>query len=216
MTEPEYSISSHPRFRWLVALWFAALLGGGLFVMPSAIHERIAGFVGMDGLIYSQQRLVIAVVAAVLGAVFGLLVAGRPRSGQALGYDAGDEWAEEAPHAPATEDVAAEPARSESRVFNLREDLAEEGIAAPHDHGAPGLAEASHEDAIGVAEPVMPGPQEGLGDLSLQALTERLARAVAAATGERAAPVGAVAATDTAQRQDALRQALDKLERAAR
>ena len=64
-------ITDHRAFRPAVALWFAALLGLGFFVMPESIHTTLAGMLGFGG------RAMFAGIAAALGLVAGYLLAGR-------------------------------------------------------------------------------------------------------------------------------------------
>jgi len=44
-------LSSLPAFPLLVALWFAALLGAGTFVLPAAIFESVASATGLGDII---------------------------------------------------------------------------------------------------------------------------------------------------------------------
>ena len=71
-------LSSHPAFPVLVALWFAALLGAGTFVLPAAIFESVASATGLGDIIPAAQpplgttaRLAITLAAAGLGALIG-------------------------------------------------------------------------------------------------------------------------------------------------
>ena len=79
-------ISSHPAFPVVVALWFAALLGGGTFVLPASIFENAASATGLADIVPAAQpplgdtaRLAITVAAAILGALIGLFVAWQVR-----------------------------------------------------------------------------------------------------------------------------------------
>ena len=79
-------LSSHPAFPVLVALWFAALLGAGTFVLPAAIFESVASATGLGDIIPAAQpplgttaRLAITLAAAGLGALIGLFVAWQVR-----------------------------------------------------------------------------------------------------------------------------------------
>ena len=76
------SITAHPAFPLVVALWFAALLGLGSLILPAALIERLAVSTGIANLIPAAApplgftaRIAIAVAAAVLGALLGLLTA---------------------------------------------------------------------------------------------------------------------------------------------
>jgi len=199
-------------FRLAVIAWFAALLGGGLYVMPSGIHQRIAEAVGMGDLIHSRQRLIITLVAALVGALVGFFIAGRRGPAGNLIYDDDSDFDA---GAVVPEDEVEVPQRR--RVFNPREDIAEDAIEAPHHHADTGedVAEAEWEEvpAAPSHEPdhaARPDYREPLGDLPLSALTERLARALSAA------PLPQAPATGRESPQASLREALDKLERASR
>ena len=79
-------LSSLPAFPVLVALWFAALLGAGTFVLPAAIFESAASATGLADIIPAAQpplgttaRLAITIAAAILGALIGLFVAWQVR-----------------------------------------------------------------------------------------------------------------------------------------
>ncbi len=76
------SVRSHPVFPVLVALWFAALLGIGSFVLPTAVIEslvsaaRVADFVPAAAPPLGQTaRIILSVAAAFAGGVFGLVLA---------------------------------------------------------------------------------------------------------------------------------------------
>ncbi|MBT8426412.1 MAG: hypothetical protein KJO02_00120 [Erythrobacter sp.] len=105
-------------FKPAVALWFAALLGGGLYLMPANVHAAIFRATGLGG------PLVVSAIAATFGLVLGLVIAGRivaatrPRAiAPGLEVHEGDDWAEE---------EVEEPRRR--RVFSAREDIGEDGI----------------------------------------------------------------------------------------
>ena len=68
------SISAHPLFPAIVALWFAALLGIGSLILPVAIFDRIAALSG-DVSLSMTARTAIAVVAAIGGAALGVFLA---------------------------------------------------------------------------------------------------------------------------------------------
>lgn len=73
------SISSHPAFRWAVGLWFAALLGAGLFVMPDGVHANIRQALGLGGIIPAGLigKAALAGSAALFGLLLGMVLAGR-------------------------------------------------------------------------------------------------------------------------------------------
>lgn len=83
-------ISTHPLFAVIVALWFAALLGLGSFVLPAQLLETVAAATGLSAIVPSAApplgltaRIAIAVAAAVTGALAGLLIARRVGAVQA-------------------------------------------------------------------------------------------------------------------------------------
>lgn len=76
------SISAHPAFPAVVALWFAALLGLGCLVVPVIIFETISSASGIATLFPAAAsplgptaRIAIALLAALGGAGIGLLLA---------------------------------------------------------------------------------------------------------------------------------------------
>lgn len=76
------SISAHPAFPAVVALWFAALLGLGCLVVPVIIFETISSASGIASLFPAAApplgptaRIAIALLAALGGAGIGLLLA---------------------------------------------------------------------------------------------------------------------------------------------
>lgn len=77
-------VSAHPAFPAFVAAWFAALLGLGSLVLPVALFEHASEASGLARVIAAAQpplgptaQIVIALAAAVLGAVGGLALARR-------------------------------------------------------------------------------------------------------------------------------------------
>ncbi|MCT2557718.1 hypothetical protein N0B51_01855 [Tsuneonella sp. YG55] len=78
------SVSAHPAFPAIVALWFAALLGIGSLVLPVALLERISQATGLPAYLALAQpplgvtaRIAIALVAATAGFLAGLAIARR-------------------------------------------------------------------------------------------------------------------------------------------
>lgn len=148
-------ISSHSGFKWAVALWFAALLGLGLFVMPAPVHDLLAERLGLAAVLPGglAGRAAVAAIAAVLGLFMGLVIAQRIALAHALEED-GEDWNEEYAHlaaAPGEGSVWLDDAGSRMpaeqppahRVFNPREEIGEDGIAGPptEDHGLGELEE---------------------------------------------------------------------------
>ncbi len=79
-------LSAHPAFPVIVALWFAALLGLGTFVVPPAYYEGLVVGTGLAGLVPAAApplgdtaRLALSAIAALLGALLGLAIATRIR-----------------------------------------------------------------------------------------------------------------------------------------
>lgn len=86
-------LSSHPAFRWVVGLWFAALLGAGLFVMPEGVHATIRQALGIDGLIPGglAGKAAVAAVAGMVGFLVGIVLALRVAALNAAAEDYDDE-----------------------------------------------------------------------------------------------------------------------------
>jgi len=121
------SITRHPAFPAIVALWFAALLGLGTLVLPAVLLERIVSLTGISSLVPQAvpplgftARAAIAGVAGVLGAVLGLVLARRVQAGS--------------PAAPRRTAPAGSP-----RPLNAHEDLDLDRFGPA---GAPALANA--------------------------------------------------------------------------
>ena len=84
------SVSAHPLFGAVVALWFAALLGLGSAVLPDRLVESLVGATGLPAILPAAApplgltaRILIAVAASGLGVVIGLLIARRIGAAQA-------------------------------------------------------------------------------------------------------------------------------------
>lgn len=224
-------VSKHPAFKWGVGLWFALLMGLGLFVMPESIHQALAERLSLDGVLSAgSSRIVLSVMAALLGLLIGVVLAMRVAAINDAVLDDDEEndvdpaWLreeEEPLPVAATEDAPRRP-------FNPREDMHEEGIATfqadeaevaapdePTDYSSEVGASPSevvepiddeargsrdHESdggqSVGDTEeisfdtphPAPPVMAEAVGDLSLDALTARLERALEAC---KAGPVAA-------------------------
>ncbi len=77
-------ITADPAFPWIVALWFAALLGIGSLIVPLALLERMVLAIGLASVLpmaapplgFTAQALV-ALVATAFGALLGLILAKR-------------------------------------------------------------------------------------------------------------------------------------------
>lgn len=119
-------ITTHPAFVPLLSLWFAALLGLGVAVLPANVLAQALGSVGADALLplTTAGRMAASAAAAALGALIGLAVA-RPLARRGAG-DPRPIYAED--EADYDHPVAAEPAR---RPLRVREDLLDEAPAVP-------------------------------------------------------------------------------------
>lgn len=161
-------ITAHRLFPALVALWFAALLGLGSFVVPASLIERASSAAGLAALVPAAApplgltaRLLIAGVMTIVGVVAGLVLAlrlrprpvevVRRRGAVARTYDAVEEAEpvqEEAPaldvqadDAPQVRAFDAHPDAPPRRPFVLSDDLVLADEPAPIDHDAPRAAE---------------------------------------------------------------------------
>ncbi len=157
-------ISSHPAFKWGVGLWFALLLGLGLFVMPAALHQGLAQRLGIDAVVTDAValRAILSGAAALLGLLIGLVLAMRVAAiNEAVSgddddleveADIDDVWLHEEEEALVPPTATTEGPR---RPFNPREDMDEEGIAAVA--ASSSMAAAFDEEAPNLsAEPTEP------------------------------------------------------------
>lgn len=112
-------ITSHPAFAPFLALWFAALFGLVIAVLPAPLLERVLGSVGANALIplTAAARLTAAGAAATAGALFGLAL-GLPLARRGRG-DPRPFYTE--PDLAAEHPVADHPVR---RPLSVREELA--------------------------------------------------------------------------------------------
>ncbi|MBX7481798.1 hypothetical protein [Qipengyuania qiaonensis] len=130
-------ISNHPAFKWGVGVWFALLLGVGLFVMPATVHQSLVERLGVDGILPDTaiRRALLSGVAALLGLLIGLVVAARVAAiNEAVSDDepetGGELWLDDRENGQPSGAAEDGP----RRPFNPREDLEEEGIAAIGKH----------------------------------------------------------------------------------
>ena len=175
-------ITGHRLFPALVALWFAALLGLGSFVVPASLIERASSAAGLAALVPAAApplgltaRLLIAAVMTIVGVVAGLVLAlrlrprpvevVRRRGAVARTYDAdeveeAEPVQEEAPVLAKQEDDApqvrafdAHPDAPPRRPFVLSDDLVLADEPASTDHDMPRVAEPTiARDAFEEAE----------------------------------------------------------------
>lgn len=150
-------ITSHPAFAPLLALWFAALLGLGVAVLPGQLLERALAALGAGALVplTTPGRLLASGGAALLGAVLGLALA-LPLSRRGR-RDPRPTYAE--PELPAEQPVAEGPAR---RLLRVREELA--GHTAAND----GEAAGAPSPPVSTPEPPLAQTEEGFMILTPQ------------------------------------------------
>ena len=203
-------LSSHPAFRWAVGMWFAALLGAGLFVMPDSIHTAIRQSLGIDALIPGGMagKAIVAGGAGLLGLIVGIVLAMRVAALNAASEDHDDEaeygevsWQGlgdvRGEDGPAVDDEPRRPF-SPREYFGNEEDGSEAGEVAPADAPFKEIVEehpvefaefepVEEAPAALVPEATIPVPEanerpdDGApGDQPLSALTARLERALAA------------------------------------
>ena len=152
-------LSSHPAFRWAVGLWFAALLGAGLFVMPDTIHASIRQALGIDALLPGGLvgKAALAAGAGFLGFLLGIVLAMRVAALNGARAEDGDEddygevaWQDHNMVAePADDPLEDEP----RRPFSPREYFGEEALLPQDDEVV--IEEAGEEerfDAVELAE----------------------------------------------------------------
>lgn len=239
-------ITHHPAFAPLVGLWFAALLGLGVAVLPSALLERALDGAGLAALtpLTPNGRLATSGTAALVGALLGLALALLlARSGT---RDPRPLYAEAEP----AEEPAPPPERVRG-VLRVREELAdgfadeeseaiaEQGAPAiPDEAAAPAVEAAASEEGFMILTPQPVHPPRPAPDL--EALLEQFDHALATFRGGEEArpapapaprgadPVHAFVARQTGaaapsplgglmpDHQAELRAALDKLARAHR
>lgn len=123
-------VSTHPAFPVIVALWFAALLGIGSVVLPIELFERVSVASGLADVFQAARpplgataRIIVALVAAAIGALAGIAIARRIAGANAP--KAATRHA--AVLDPASEPAAGEPAK---RPIWAHEELGEGGFDA--------------------------------------------------------------------------------------
>ena len=156
-------ITSHPAFAPLLALWFAALLGLGVAVLPAGLLARMVDGSGLAALVPPMPggRLAVSAAAALGGALLGWLLA-IPLARRGIRdprpiYDEPEPLAMEMP--------PVEPAR---RPLLARDDLPDEP-----DTGEGGVADGGLGWSTGSGDPAPPPvaasePGEGFMILSPQ------------------------------------------------
>ncbi|MFB0612119.1 hypothetical protein [Aurantiacibacter poecillastricola] len=171
-------LTANPAFPWIVALWFAALLGIGSLVLPAPFLERASMATGLANVVPQAApplgftaKVLLAVIGTLVGAVLGFLLARRiaaPHAERAM------------PRLPlnAAEDIGdtgigaeteAEPPKGRRRALAIEDEERRSDFldVVP----LPGLA-SPVEDEAAQAEPIVytaePDRAEGFGDLELQ------------------------------------------------
>ena len=188
----ESSMTQRAWFRPLVGVWFAFLLGAGtlgvLYVMAPATRDYYFARTGLAGLhpyfeapVGMAGFAAVAGVAALVGLVFGLILAGRlAKKGDP---SPAEEWADDEATGPVADE---EPTRS--RVLSAREDLGEDGIAITETAEFTEIDEPDEVEVETVEEALpVEAPQkrearavQAAEELSLDQLTGRLAAALEA------------------------------------
>ena len=110
-------IATHPAFALFVAVWFAALFGLAMAVLPAGIIAAILAAAGLEGL-GNTGPVAAIIVATVVGAIIGLLI------GKSLARRAGSDprpvYAE-----PEAEYEDPAPLERKRRPLSIREELTE-------------------------------------------------------------------------------------------
>ncbi|WAT17003.1 hypothetical protein OZN62_08615 [Aurantiacibacter sp. MUD11] len=107
-------ITASPAFPWVVALWFAALLGIGSLIIPAALLERVTIGSGLASILPQAApplgftaRALIALAGAVGGGALGYFLARRISAGAS----------------------GSKPKAKPGRILSAREDIGDDGIA---------------------------------------------------------------------------------------
>ena len=208
-SDNDHGLTSRAWFRPAVGLWFGMLIGAGtlgvLYVTPPATRDGLFQQAGLSGLhrffeppVGMAGFAAVAIVAGLLGLLFGLVVARRlARSSDE------EEWYEwEEPELIEEDAEPEEPGRK--RVFSARDDIGEEGIAITETAEEAEDLDAADEPEVITApapEPFVEAPaeppeaaadtaprHESLADLSLDQLTQRLGAALQASKSGPKAP----------------------------
>lgn len=183
-------LTAHPAFPAIVALWFAALLGLGTFVVPPANFEGLVVGTGLADLIPAAApplgdtaRIAISAVAALLGALLGLAIAARIRKIQDEPQASGE------PAAPATDSPWLADGDDSLEQDFAREVPADEiGPADPPEDDAPGMVPtrlAGRRSMSGRDEPLAP-PEAGPEATETEQEAERIFQASEIDLGEAA------------------------------
>ena len=190
-------IARHRAFPWMVAAWFAALLGLAMLVLPVALFEAVSVALGLPALVPAAApplgttaKLLIALLAAAGGALLGLWIARR--------IAATTDGDAAASNAAVTEPVMREPAPAPGGVamapkpkppIAARDELGSDSFDSP----LPATGEAETETSWAVTPPdaddredeiAAPAPEHSplldkpLDELSLAELVGRFSHAL--------------------------------------
>ena len=187
-------ITSHPAFAPLLALWFAALLGLGVAVLPAAVLGRAIESAGLSALVPSTMggRLAASAAAALAGALLGWALA-LPLVRRGM-HDPRPVYDEQEP--PVTEPLPAEaPRRPLLARDDLPDDITEElaerdgwalaGAGKDPSSSAPpresiAASAAEHELMIIGPPPSYPPRAQSETDANLAGLLEQFDNAITA------------------------------------
>lgn len=140
---PRRPITGHPAFPLLAALWFAALLGLTVTVLPAPVIDRAAAALGI-GITGAAARVAASGAAALIGALIGGLLArllrGRHRR------EARPIYEEDAPPPE-----PAELSLPERRPLRVREELGDDLSA-----DVQGMGEPAYQAANAMPDPPAP------------------------------------------------------------
>ncbi|MCP9221983.1 hypothetical protein MKP08_04375 [Erythrobacter sp. LQ02-29] len=164
-TAASATIPAHPLFSAFVAIWFAALFGIGVMLLPIALLEALVVRLGIDSVIPAAApplsdtaHLLLALAFAAVGALLGLVLARMVAS-------------QEPARAPAPHPRKAADRHRDApvkRPISAIEELGEEGLGPVRDivparHERPAERQTATDDA-GDFEPL---PASGRGELAI-------------------------------------------------
>ena len=190
-------IARHRAFPWMVATWFAALLGLAMLVLPVALFEAASVALGLPALVPaaapplgSTAKVLIALLAAAGGALLGLWIARRIASTTNDDAPASNAAAKPAP-------MMREPAPAPGGVANAiapkppiaaRDELGSESLDSPlpaEEEEAetrwtvtPPVADTPEDEAAAPAPDQPPLLDKPLDELSLAELVGRFSHAL--------------------------------------
>lgn len=137
-------ISAHRYFPVIVALWFAALLGLGSLVLPAALPEMIVTSLGLDSLVPVlapphgfTARILIALVATIIGGAAGLFLARKIAAMQAYRPSRSRVPGAEQVSAPSLRQSDQHPDAPARRPISALEELGEDRLADGTHHEIP-------------------------------------------------------------------------------